>query len=87
MKYYKVLFKTGKNNEYIYPAGVKGAVWNIMQNHFSEKMMVGGTESEVVADGKAVITLTKTKAETLMKEFRESYPAPKDDEMTALPGE
>ncbi|KAF5418452.1 MAG: hypothetical protein C5S45_08710 [Candidatus Methanocomedens sp.] len=29
MTYYKLIHKNGSNNEYVYPSGVQGAVWNI----------------------------------------------------------
>ncbi len=79
MKYYKVVYQIGRNNEYIYPSGVKGAVWNEAQYHYTDKMMIGRTESPVQADGSEVVELTEPEALSLIKEFKESYP-PKSEE-------
>ena len=87
MKYYKVIYRTGKNNEHSYPPSIKGIVWNLTQNHYQERVMIGGTDDDVVADGKKVIKLTKKAALPLIEEFKKSYPEVKEDDLPFLPGE
>ena len=74
MKYYKVIYKLGTNNEYIYPSGIEGVVWNLTQYHFKEKVMIGRTDSEVEAEGVEVVELTGEEALSMIDEFKKSYP-------------
>ncbi len=87
MKYYKVNYQPGKNNEHIYPPAVRGVVWNLTQYHYKEKVMIGGTEDAVKADEKTVFKLTKKAAIPLIEEYKKSYPKPKKGDMALLPGE
>ncbi len=86
MKYYQVKYNTGKKNEIIYPQAVRETVWKITQNHFRDKVMIGGTESEIMADGKGVKELKEAEASTLIEEFKKSFPEVKKEDLT-LPGE
>ena len=86
MKYYKVKYKTGKNNEHIYPPAVKGVVWNLIQNHYREKVLIGSTEDAVQADEKTVFKLTKKAAIPLIEEFKQSYPKSKKGDSELFPG-
>jgi hypothetical protein len=85
MKYYKVIYKLGSNNEYIYPLSVKGVVWNLAQYHFEEHLMIGRTDSEVDADGVEVVELTEEEALSLVEEFKKSYPKILEEELLFLP--
>ncbi len=81
MKYYKVIYKVGRNNEREYPSGIKGAVWNIAQYHFKDNIMIGGTESRIDADGVEVVELTREEALSQIEEFKNSYPENPEEEM------
>jgi len=85
MKYYKVMYKLGANKEYIYPSSVTGVVWNLAQYHFTEKSMIGRTDSEVEADGVEVVELIEEEALSLIDEFKKSYPEISEEELTFLP--
>ena len=85
MKYYKVIYKIGNNNVYVYPSGVKGATWNIAEYHFTDNVMIGKTDSDVKADGVDVIKLTEKEASSLIEEFKKSYPEIDEEEEPLLP--
>jgi len=70
MKYYKVIYKIRKNNDFIYPSSIKRVVWNITQYHFRENVMIGGTESKVEAKGANVEEVTEVEALSLIDEFK-----------------
>ncbi len=74
MKYYKIKYKTGKQGEYIYPQVVKNVVWTMTQYHVKNKVMIGGTESELSVDGKEAAALSEKAALKLIEEFKKSYP-------------
>ena len=44
------------------------------QDHYTENVMIGGTESQVDANGESVTELTEEEASALIKELRQSYP-------------
>ena len=85
MKYYKVIYKLGSNNEYIYPSSVEGVVWNLAQYRFKEHLMIGRTDGEIKADGIEVVELTEEEALSLVEEFKKSYPEIPDEELSLLP--
>ena len=85
MKYYKVIYKLGANNEHIYPSSINGIVWNLAQYHFTEYVMIGRTDSEVEADGVEVVELTEEEALSLIEEFEKSYPEIAEEELPFLP--
>lgn len=85
MKYYRVVYRIGENNERIYPSSIKGAVWNIAQYHFTDNVMIGGTESKVEAEGEDVVELTEKKALSQIEEFKNSYPEVSEEELPFLP--
>jgi len=87
MKYYQVFYEIDPNNEHIYPPAVKGVVWKLTQNHYKEKVMIGGTENAEQADEKTVFKLTKKAAMPLIEKFKKSYPKPKRGGTALLPGE
>lgn len=86
MKYFKVIYKLGANNSLQYPSGIKNAVWNIVQYHHTENIMVGGTDSIVEADGVEVIELNENEALSLIEEFKKSYPEIKEEDLPFLLG-
>ena len=85
MKYYKVIYKLGANNEHVYPSSIEGVVWNLAQYHFTEYVMIGRTDSEVEADGVEVAELTDEGALSLIDEFKKSYPEIAEEELPFLP--
>ena len=85
MKYYKVIYKIGNNNVYVYPSGVKAAVWNIAEYHFTDHVMIGKTDGDVKADGVDVIELTKKEALSLIEQFKKSDPENEEEEEPLLP--
>lgn len=86
MKYYKVIYKIGKNSEYIYPLCTKGAIWNILQYHFTDNIMIGGTESRIKAEGSEVVELSEEEGLSQIEEFKKSYPEIQEGELPSLPG-
>jgi len=74
MKYYKVNYKIGKTGDYAYPGSVANVIWNVTQYHGKNKVMIGGTDSDLKADGKQVAALTEKDALRLIEEYRKSYP-------------
>jgi len=84
MKYYKVIYALGSNNERIYPSRIKEAVWNTTQYHFSDNVMIGGTDSKIKADGMEVIELTEDEASSLIEEFKKNHPKISEKELLLL---
>ena len=64
-----MIYRVGNNNVYVYPFGVKGAIWNIAEYHFMDNVMIGKIDSDVKADGVDVIELTEMEASSLIEEF------------------
>jgi len=85
MKYYKVMYKLGANNEHVYPSSIEGVVWNLAQYHFKDYVMIGRTDSEVEADGVEVIELTEQEALSMIDEFKKSYPEIAEEELPFMP--
>lgn len=81
MAYYQIIY-TIKNNQYIYPAAIKDAVWKNSIYHPSEHSMVGETDEKIKANGRNVISLKPAAAKRLIKEYQASYskiPEPPED--------
>ena len=74
MPHYQVRYSLGPNNEYEYPKSVAGTVWKSVVYHYSDRVMVGETDSEIAAGGKEAVGLTPDQAAKLEKEYRSSYP-------------
>lgn len=85
MNYYKVIYAVGSNNERIYPSSIKEAVWNTAQYHFTDNVMIGGTDDKVDSDGVEVIELTEDEALSSIEEFKKSYPEFTEEELPFLP--
>ena len=82
MRYYKITYEIGVNNERVYPRAVGGVVWRVTQDHHAENVMVGGTESQIEADGELVTELAEEEASALIEEFKKSYPeAPEENDL------
>lgn len=73
-----VCYSIGKNNEYVYPESVAGVVWKSTVYHYKERVMVGETDEKVTAEGKKVIALKPDQAKKVIKEYKASYPKPKE---------
>lgn len=86
MKYYKILYRIGKNSEYIYPPNTKGAIWNLSQYNLNDNVMIGGTDTNIEADGSEVVELSKKEALSQIEEFKKSYPEIQEEELPAFPG-
>jgi hypothetical protein len=76
MNYYKISYSTNDKNERVYPNKMKGAVFSMTQDHASEQVMVAATQSNLEEDGQGIVALTPDDAETLIKEFQDSFPKP-----------
>jgi hypothetical protein len=76
MNYYKTLYTLDEYNNRVYPGATKGVVWNLTQDHFSEKVMIGATESAIPADGTSIVELAETDARSLIEEYKATYPQP-----------
>jgi len=85
MRYYRVIYRLGENNERIYPSSIKEAVWNMTQYHFTDNVMIGGTEKKVEADGVEVVELTEEMGLSQIEEFKNSYPKIPEEDLPLLP--
>ncbi|MFO1429722.1 MAG: hypothetical protein U1F76_06225 [Candidatus Competibacteraceae bacterium] len=74
MNYYKLIYTVNEKNERVYPKNFAKVVCKITQDHFAEKVMIAGTDSNIVADKKTIIKLTEDEALALIEEFKQSYP-------------
>jgi len=81
MRYYKVLYSIGDFNQRIYPAGVNGVVWSITQDHYSDHIMVAGTQGQSQPNGDSVTELSEQDALALIKEFKETYPKLREEDV------
>lgn len=79
------MFKISKNKDIIYPSSIKRVVWNITQYHFSENVMIGGTESKVETKGADVVELTEVEALSLIDKFKNTYPKIPKEDLSFLP--
>ena len=78
MKYYKVIYKIGENTEYIYPPSIKEVIWTIVQYHYKDNVMIGGTDKSVEEDGVDVTELPKDEALSLIEDYKKSFPEIKE---------
>jgi hypothetical protein len=85
MNYYKISYSINEKNERVYPKKMKGVAFSMTQDHASEQVMVGATESNLEEDGQGIVALTPDDAETLIKEFQDSFPKPPEMMEVPLP--
>lgn len=85
MGIYKVLYSLGPQGEYVYPAVTRSAVWKNLHYHYTDKAMIAETDADIKADGHNVVLLTKADADSLIAEFKKSYPPPPKDDPLSLP--
>ncbi len=81
MRYYKVLYKIGDLNQRIYPVGVDGVVWSMTQDHYSDNVMIAGTDGKAQVDGETVIELSEQNALALIEEFKKTYPKLREEDL------
>jgi hypothetical protein len=79
MRYYKIFIKKGTDDQYIYPSSTRSAVWKIAQYHYSDMVMIGGTDTQVRADGKEVVELAEKEALSMIEQLKKSHPKPSVD--------
>lgn len=77
MGHYKVRYRLGKRNEYVYPASMSGVVWKSVAYHATERVMVGQTDADIKLDGEDVVALNPQEAKSLAEEYAASHPKPK----------
>ena len=78
MAHHLVRYSIGANNEQLYPKSVSGVVWKSTVYHYTDRVMIGETDSDVAASGEEVVALKRDRAAKLAKEYRSSYPQPKE---------
>jgi hypothetical protein len=84
MGHYKVRYRLGQHNEYVYPASMSAVAWKSVVYHATERVMVGETDADIKADGKDMVALDPQEAKKLAEEYASSYPKPKNLPPTGL---
>jgi hypothetical protein len=78
MGHYRIRFKIGPNNEYVYPKAIARAVWRSSIYHPTEPIMVGDTEDQLQTEGQEIVELSPEDALKLREEWEAEY-AKRDD--------